>query len=142
MILLRQVFYSSVIEYIQVFSEFVWVFIFNLVFGPIFLFYSGLSTLAGLEQLSGMSSHMLLTIQVTWKKECIVKFQKIGKKKNGKFLHVFKHFYLHFLGRMYDKYGNFGVQWWTNRSVEQYKKRGECMVHHYSKFAYFGKNVS
>ncbi|KAK2547931.1 Endothelin-converting enzyme-like protein [Acropora cervicornis] len=32
-------------------------------------------------------------------------------------------------GRMYDKYGNFGVQWWTNRSVEQYKKRGECMAY-------------
>lgn len=45
-------------------------------------------------------------------------------------------------GRMYDKYGNFGVQWWTNRSVEQYKKRGECMVEHYSKFSYFGKKVN
>ena len=43
---------------------------------------------------------------------------------------------------MYDKYGNYGVMWWTNRSVEQYKARSDCMVHQYSKFSYFNKHVS
>ena len=46
------------------------------------------------------------------------------------------------LGRMYDKDGNYGVMWWTNRSVEQYKSRSDCMVKQYSKFSYFGKHVS
>ena len=46
------------------------------------------------------------------------------------------------LGRMYDKRGNYGVPWWTNRSVEQYKDRSECMVNQYSDFSYFGKHVS
>ena len=46
------------------------------------------------------------------------------------------------LGRMYDKRGNYGVPWWTNRSVEQYKARSECMVNQYSDFSYFGKHVS
>lgn len=46
------------------------------------------------------------------------------------------------LGRMYDKRGNYGVPWWTNRSVEQYKDRSECMVNQYSSFSYFGKHVS
>ena len=46
------------------------------------------------------------------------------------------------LGRMYDKRGNYGVPWWTNRSVEQYKARSECMVNQYSNFSYFGKHVS
>lgn len=46
------------------------------------------------------------------------------------------------LGRMFDKRGNYGVPWWTNRSVEQYKDRSECMVNQYSKFSYFGKHVS
>lgn len=45
-------------------------------------------------------------------------------------------------GRMYDKRGNYGVPWWTNRSVEQYKARSECMVNQYSDFSYFGKHVS
>lgn len=43
---------------------------------------------------------------------------------------------------MYDKYGNYGVMWWTNRSVEQYKSRSDCMVKQYSKFSYFNKHVS
>ena len=43
---------------------------------------------------------------------------------------------------MYDKYGNYGVPWWTNRSVEQYKLRSDCMIKQYSQFSYFGKNVS
>ena len=46
------------------------------------------------------------------------------------------------VGRMYDKQGNYGVMWWTNRSVEQYKLRSDCMVRQYSKFSYFGKHVS
>ena len=43
---------------------------------------------------------------------------------------------------MYDKYGNYGVLWWTNRSVEQYKLRSDCMVKQYSQFSYFNKHVS
>jgi len=58
---------------IQVFSEFVRVNVgkkfFSLIWCLILsLFYSGLSTLAGLEQLLGMSSLMRLTIQV----ECMI----------------------------------------------------------------------
>ena len=43
---------------------------------------------------------------------------------------------------MYDKLGNYGVMWWTNRSVEQYKLRSDCMVKQYSKFSYFDHHVS
>lgn len=45
-------------------------------------------------------------------------------------------------GRMYDKYGNYGVQWWTKRSVNQYKMRSKCMIKQYSKFSYFDKHVN
>ena len=55
---------------------------------------------------------------------------------------IIEEMYTSLLGRMYDKYGNYGVQWWTNRSVEQYKSRSDCMVKQYSQFSYFGKNVS
>ncbi|KAJ7393276.1 Endothelin-converting enzyme 1 [Desmophyllum pertusum] len=43
---------------------------------------------------------------------------------------------------MYDKDGNYGVMWWTNKSVEQYKLRSDCMVKQYSQFSYFNKHVN
>lgn len=50
-------------------------------------------------------------------------------------------FHSHCLGRIYDKYGNLGVQWWTNRSVTAFKKQSQCMIDQYSKYSYFGKHV-
>jgi len=66
----------------------------------------------------------------------VVNFGGIGSVVGHELSHGFDN-----SGRMYDKYGNYGVMWWTNRSVEQYKARSDCMVHQYSKFSYFNKHV-
>lgn len=67
----------------------------------------------------------------------VVNFGGIGSVVGHELSHGFDN-----SGRMYDKYGNYGVQWWTNRSVEQYKSRSDCMVKQYSQFSYFGKHVN
>ncbi|KAK3730118.1 hypothetical protein QZH41_013745 [Actinostola sp. cb2023] len=45
-------------------------------------------------------------------------------------------------GRMYDKQGNYGVQWWTNKSIEGFQKKADCLIEQYSKFNYNGEHVN
>lgn len=66
----------------------------------------------------------------------VVNFGGIGSVVGHELSHGFDN-----SGRMYDKLGNYGVMWWTNRSVEQYKSRSDCMVKQYSKFSYFNHHV-
>ncbi|KAL9971069.1 hypothetical protein ACROYT_G023554 [Oculina patagonica] len=67
----------------------------------------------------------------------VVNFGGIGSVVGHELSHGFDN-----SGRMYDKYGNYGVMWWTNKSVEQYKTRSDCMVKQYSQFSYFNKHVN
>lgn len=67
----------------------------------------------------------------------VVNFGGIGSVVGHELSHGFDN-----SGRMYDKNGNYGVPWWTNRSVQAYKSRSECMINQYSQFSYFGKHVS
>ena len=62
-----------------------------------------------------------------------------GILPSANFSLFFTNFYI---GRMYDKYGNYGTLWWTQKSVEQYEKRSACMIDQYSQFSYFNKKVS
>lgn len=45
-------------------------------------------------------------------------------------------------GRMYDKKGNFGVQWWTNKSVDGFEVKADCLIKQYDQYSYYGKHVS
>lgn len=67
----------------------------------------------------------------------VVNFGEIGAVVGHELTHAFDN-----SGRMYDKYGNYGTLWWTQKSVEQYEKRSACMIQQYSNFSYFNKNVN
>jgi hypothetical protein len=38
-----------------------------------------------------------------------------------------------FSGKQFDKKGNL-IQWWDVKSLEEYNKRVECLIHQYDKF--------
>ena len=42
---------------------------------------------------------------------------------------------------MFNKEGNFGIQWWTKKSVEAFKKKSDCMIQQYSKYSYYDVHV-
>lgn len=66
----------------------------------------------------------------------VVNFGEIGAVVGHELTHAFDN-----SGRMYDKYGNYGTLWWTQKSVGQYEKRSACMIDQYSQFSYFNKKV-
>ena len=45
------------------------------------------------------------------------------------------------LGRLFNKDGNL-AKWWSNKSIEAFKKKTECLKEQYSSYVFHGKNVS
>ena len=48
---------------------------------------------------------------------------------------------LPFLGRLFDKNGNF-KDWWSYESESNFKDRSQCLVDQYSDYEVFGEYVS
>lgn len=71
----------------------------------------------------------------------------IGCKVNGPvFCILFVHYsfrisFMFFLGRLYDKNGNFGDPWWTEQSVRAFTEKAQCFVSEYSNFSINGRHV-
>jgi len=45
------------------------------------------------------------------------------------------------IGRLFNKDGNL-VKWWSNKSVEAFKKKTKCLKDQYSSYEFEGKKVS
>lgn len=48
---------------------------------------------------------------------------------------------LYFLGKNYDEDGR-REDWWTDHTLNEFKKRSKCLVDQYSRYQFHGRNVS
>ena len=51
------------------------------------------------------------------------------------------HDWLNPIGRLFNKDGNL-VKWWSNKSIEAFKKKTKCLKDQYSSYEFEGKKVS
>ena len=51
------------------------------------------------------------------------------------------HDWLNSIGRLFNKDGNL-VKWWSNKSIEAFKKKTKCLKDQYSSYEFGGKKVS
>ena len=42
--------------------------------------------------------------------------------------------FIEYTGQLFDEHGNF-VNWWTPKSLDEFKKRTDCFVNQYSKYS-------
>ena len=42
--------------------------------------------------------------------------------------------FINYTGHLFDEHGNF-VNWWTTKSLDEFKKRTNCFVNQYSKYS-------
>ena len=47
-----------------------------------------------------------------------------------------------FIGRLYDKDGNYGKPWWTDHAVKEFTAKEKCFIEEYSNFSIQKKHVS
>ncbi|EDO33414.1 predicted protein [Nematostella vectensis] len=64
-----------------------------------------------------------------------VNYGSIGAAVGHELVHGFDN-----SGRMYDKRGNYGTPWWTQKAVDGFKVKADCLIKQYNQFNYYGKN--